>query len=202
MAITIKVSQKHIERLAFSLIILALLGLLMMEKYDMHGTATEDITGYQVADLLPSSNDITNVEETTTSSTTSTTINVTTTSTTTTTLPEDILFSVSDLEYTKIDDEKATIDSVKIKVQNGLDSDYDLTIKYYIYDDESSTAERMNSKRPFLEIGVVESGAIAEKTFELHKYVFRLDLEKTIKFYLVTEDGKVSKTVIKKIKVQ
>lgn len=207
MTLTIKINQKHIERLAFSLIIIVLLGLLINEKYNVQPNPQDSITGYQVKELLP-----TNIKDTPVSSTTSTTVKettttkapvtTTTTSTTTTTMLKEMIISVTDIKTEKIDDKKGKINSFKIKVINGLDHNINPIIKYYIYDKKSSSIERMNPKKPDIEINTIPAKSTKTVTGDIEKYEFDLDLVKTLKVEVIDEDYGIIKTSISKITIK
>ena len=211
MAMTLRINQKHVERAAFTLIIIILLSLLLNEKYSDSSEGIAQVTGYTVKDLLPKdNNDVSDtVPDTSTTSTTTTSLSSatttsstsTSTSTTTTTTAKELTFTIDDIAYEKIDDDKAKIKSFYIDITNGLGDSVDLTLKYYIYDDESLVTERTTAKKPYLNIGFVGSKKSARKKFNIDKYVFNLDLEKTMKFQLMDEDQDIEKTTVKKVEI-
>ncbi len=207
MTFTIKINQKHIERLAFSLIIIILLGNIVMDKYNLTPNPNQTITGFQVEELLPTNNIektiIPNMTTTTNKEITTTTKQTpTTTSTTTTTMMKELLISISDIKTEKIDDNKGKIKSFKLKLINGLNHDVYPTIKYYIYDQESSDSEITNPKKPEIKMGTVLAGKTETIIGDIDKYVFNLDLEKTIKIKIIDEDYGISKTIIQKITIK
>ncbi len=109
--------------------------------------------------------------------------------------------TVSNVKYEILDENKAKLKTFYVEVRNGLSHPVTLTLKYYIYDIESSSFERITPKKPYVELGTIKSNGILRKTVEVDKYLFNFDLEKTLKVEVVDEDGDITETIIVKVNV-
>jgi hypothetical protein len=186
------------------------MGLLVNERYNGPiGNLTANNVD-DISELLPSDNidpgtSFDSSSETTTSTTTSTTEeSATTTSSTTTTtvLPQELLFSVSNIKIDVIDDQKAKIESFVVTTQNGLDLDVNLIMEYYLYDEDSSAYERATPKMPNHDLGEIKAGTADPYRAQIDKYVFNLDTEKTLKLVITDEELGITKTIVKKFYAQ
>lgn len=207
---TLRISQKHVERFIFMLIILILVGILIADKlnlkvFNVNFESDIGVTTTTANVVISSSIAATTTTTLPRNSTTSITRFGTTTTSTTITNPAvplgQLEFTVDKVYYRAIDNEKGVIDSIDVSIKNNDGSDYDLVLKYYLYDETSGAVERTTPKRPFIDVGVLGEGKAISKTYILNRTVFNIKYAKTLKFELEDEDAKIKKTVIQKITI-
>lgn len=186
--VTIKISQKHVERFVFIVIILILSGLLVNEKFpelignEIHvqeDEINEDIVNQDSInqDIVQESEEeeIDEIETTTTTTTTSTT-------TTTQALEEKLIFSIDEVNYERVDENRGIIRDIVITIRNRLSTDANIEVEYYIYDQTSLKQEKLIPRKPQIVVGNLNSrSSIVEQSFRIDRPVFNLDYDKTIK---------------------
>jgi hypothetical protein len=196
--VTVKISQKHVERFVFVIIILILLTILINEKLPNYlinqSFDSNNETNFEGNLIENQETNISN-EDSFVSETTTTT----TTSTTTTTLLRDLIFTVDNINHEKIDANRGKINSFTITIKNGLPSDANIILKYYIYDDLSPEIEKITPKKPDVEIGLIGSNRQLTKVGNIERFVFDIDKEKTLKLEIEDLNSGIKKTSIKKI---
>lgn len=184
--VTIKISQKHVERFVFIVIILILSGLLVNEKIPgLLGEETTFNQNIQNQESLSNDNITEDIIETIPNESIETTTTTTTTTSTTTTtqaLEEELLFSIDSVNYERVDENRGIIKDLILTIRNRQSNEADLEIEYYIYDQTSTQQEKLTPRRPQIVVGKLNSrSAFVEQSFRIDRYVFNLDYDKTIK---------------------
>lgn len=204
--VTVKISQKHVERFVFSMIIIVLLGLLINERFTENNNI--NLTGNSIKDLLPYNDTNINVEKIENKSIEieeekkiETTTSTTTTSTTTTTLKEELILLINKVNYEKIDDNKAKIISVNFEIYNGLKENLDLTLKYYLYDSQSSLFEINTPKRPYFDLPTLPPKGKLKREIEIDKFEFNIDNIKTLVLEIEDESKGILESEIIQFKI-